>query len=77
MKKLNLVFAIAATLGLPTGALAQTGPVAKMCAAEIQKYCTGKEHTSRQVRTCLEANREKVSSDCRAALDSSGGGRGR
>jgi Cysteine rich repeat len=53
------------------------GPVAKQCAADIQSFCAGKVHGAGQVRACLETNRDKVSADCRQALDTTGPGRGR
>ena len=59
-------------------ALAQgTGPVASQCATDIQNFCASKEHGAGQVRACLESNREKVSPDCRQALDTTGPGRGK
>lgn len=60
-------------------ALAQQGqgPVARACASDIAKYCTGKSHQNREVRTCLEANKSKVSASCKTALDTSGGGPGK
>lgn len=60
-----------------TSASGQTAPVATQCAQDIQTYCAGKGHGSRQTRTCLEANRDKLSAECRQALDTTGGGRGR
>lgn len=60
-----------------TPALGQTGPVAALCAQDIQTYCSGKGHGSRQTRTCLEANRDKLSAECRQALDTTGRGKGR
>lgn len=51
------------------------GPVATACADDIKKMCADKEHGSGAVRACLEANKDKVSADCKAALDSTGGGR--
>jgi hypothetical protein len=53
-----------------------SGPVAAACQADIAKYCAGKEHGNRAVRTCLEENRDKVTEACRTALDTTGGGRG-
>jgi hypothetical protein len=76
MKTLALILALTATAIVPTAGFAQTGPVAKVCAADIAKYCGGKGHTAGQTRSCLEANRKKVTAECRATLDSTGG-RGR
>ncbi len=61
-------------------ALAQgmgTGPVATQCANDIQGLCANKGHGTRQTRSCLEASRDKVSAECRQALDTTGRGRGR
>ena len=54
-----------------------TGPVATQCASDIQSFCADKGHGARQTRSCLEANRDKVSSECRQALDTTGPGRGK
>lgn len=59
-----------------TAAMAQNGPVATACQEDIAKYCAGKEHGNRELRTCLESNKSTVSAACKAALDSTGGGRG-
>lgn len=75
MKKIFVAAALAAFATIP--AFAQTGPVATQCAQDIQSYCSGKSHGSRQIRTCLEANRDKVSAECRQALDSTGRGQGK
>lgn len=79
-------WALTATLVLATAALAQpagprgqgpgTGPVVAACQTEIEQKCAGKEHGNRDIRACLEANRASLSAACKAALDSTGGGRG-
>lgn len=71
----NAMLFAAALLVLASSAFAQTGPVAKQCANEIKTFCAGKGHGSRQTRSCLEANRAKVSAECQKALDTTGGGR--
>jgi hypothetical protein len=53
-----------------------TGPVGKMCANELTKYCAGVPHGAGKARACLDANRDKVSDNCRWALDNTGAGRG-
>jgi len=58
-------------------AFSQSGPVATQCAKDIETYCAGKGHGSGQTRTCLQANRDKVSGECRQALDTTGPGMGR
>ena len=53
------------------------GPVGQMCAADLAKYCAKVPHGSGEARACLEGNRDKLASDCRNALDNTGGGMGR
>ncbi len=78
MRMLALMATLAATVSAG-GAFAQqgTGPVASACAGDIPKYCAGKSHQNREVRTCLEANKGKVSAACKTALDTTGGGKGK
>ena len=72
------VLAACIVLASVPSALAQgTGPVATRCATDIQNLCAGKQHGAGQVRACLEANRDKVSPECRQALDTTGPGRGK
>ena len=54
-----------------------TGPVAKQCASDIQKYCADKQHGHGEVRACLESKKDKVSPACKKALETTGGGRGK
>jgi hypothetical protein len=56
-------------------ALAQQGPVAAAFTEDIQKFCADKRHVQGQVRACLEANKDKVSDDCKTALDTTGPGK--
>ena len=77
-KSIMLATCIALFSAVP--ALAQgtgAGPVAAQCANDIQSLCATKGHGTRQTRSCLEANRDKVSPECRQALDTTGRGRGR
>ena len=53
-------------------ARAEDGPVAKACAEDKAKFCADVPHGGGQVRACLDANQEKVSETCRAALGSHG-----
>ncbi len=76
----NLViaaFTIATALTGPAFAQQGAGPVAAACSADIAKLCAGKSHEGREVRTCLETNKAKVSVACKAALESTGGGQGK
>ncbi len=74
MKTVMLAGCVMLALSVP--AFAQKGPVARQCANDIQSYCAGKGHGARQTRSCLETNRDKVSDQCRQALDTTGKGRG-
>lgn len=64
----------AAAASMP--ALAQKGPVAQACKDDIAAHCAGKSHQNREVRNCLEANKDKVSAACKTALDNTGPGKG-
>lgn len=74
--------AVMATIALAGVASAQgqgpvgQGPVAQSCGDDIAKFCAGKAHGGGVVRSCLEANKDKVSAACKTALDSTGPGRG-
>lgn len=67
----------AASIILATSAMAQSGPVATSCEQDIAKYCAGKKHGDGEVRDCLEDNIDKVTADCKTALETTGGGQGR
>jgi hypothetical protein len=69
--------AMVALLGGSAFAQQGSGPVATACADDLAKYCAGKSHGNREARTCLEANKAKVSAACKTALDTTGGGKGK
>lgn len=80
MSKILMTAAMALAISaLP--ALAQkgagNGPVATACKADLAKLCAGKSHANREARTCLEANKAKVSAACKTALETTGGGKGK
>lgn len=52
-----------------------TGPVARLCMIEIDKFCAEVEHKNGQVRDCLEKRRSELGEACTAALDTTGMGR--
>jgi hypothetical protein len=60
-----------------SSAQAQQGPVATACSVEISKFCADKKHGQGEVRACLELNKDKVSPECKAALDTTGPGKGK
>ncbi|MEQ1652788.1 MAG: hypothetical protein ABL897_09885 [Hyphomicrobium sp.] len=74
MRKLLISGAMALTT--ITSATAQQGPVASACAVEMEKLCAGKSHAQREMRNCLEANKDKVSAPCKTALETTGPGKG-
>ena len=81
MRTIVTAIGFAALLGLASVApsMAQgvgAGPVGTQCKSDIAKFCKNTSHGSMEARACLEANRDKVSSACRRALDTTGGGRG-
>lgn len=80
MSMKRMIIAAVATITVASSAVAQpapgTGPVAAACQDDIAKYCSDKSHGNREVRTCLEANKEKVTAACKTALETTGGGRG-
>ena len=57
-------------------AIAQQGVVATACEREIATYCATQTHGQGAVRKCLEGNLDKLSNDCKAALDNTGPGKG-
>lgn len=61
---------------LASGAWAQEGPVATACKEDIPTFYAGKEHGQGEVRACLEASKEKVSTACKTALETTGPGQG-
>jgi hypothetical protein len=77
MNTRKIVCFVAAMLFAGGTAWAQRGKglVAQKCATEIEKFCPGKMHVRRAVRTCLEQNRDQLSPECKSALDTTGGGR--
>ncbi len=78
MRTFVLASAVAlAVMGGAANAQQGTGPVATACSDDIAKLCAGKSHENRETRTCLEANKAKVSAACKTALDTTGGGRGK
>lgn len=60
---------------LATGAFAQSGPVASSCGTDIAQFCADKSHNG-EVRACLAQHHTQLSETCRAALDSTGPGKG-
>lgn len=74
-----LTIVVAAT-GLLTSAFAQTKTppisraevmeVAKICKADLKAFCAGLKPGNGALAMCLMENREKLSTDCRARVES-------
>ena len=81
MRFLSMIAGGAALAMMSSAAIAQqgagTGPVATACESDIAKHCAGKSHAGREIRTCLEANKAKVTAACKTALETTGGGQGK
>lgn len=72
------ITATALVVGM-TAAVAQQpgqGPVAQQCQSDIAKFCAGKEHAGREVRTCLEQKKSQLTDACKNALSNTGPGKG-
>jgi hypothetical protein len=54
-----------------------TGPVARLCVSEIDKFCPEVEHVGGQVRACLEQHNGELGEACATALNTTGPGRRR
>ena len=76
MKTRTISLAALTAIAFVSPAFAQQGPVAMSCKEDIAKYCADKEHGKGEVRACLEAAKDKVTDECKAALDSTGPGKG-
>ena len=74
---LKPLMAAAAVAGFAVAAVADEGPVATPCKADVASFCADKPHGTGQVRACLDANKEKVSAECKSALESHSPGGGR
>ena len=69
--------AVAAAMFVSGGASAQgtgRGPVANICAPEIERYCSHERHGAGGVRACLESNWRRLSNDCKSVLGRTGAG---
>ena len=75
----RLALAGIVSVGLASASIAQgtgAGPVGTVCSKDIQRFCKGMRHGTRDVRLCLEAKLDQVSLRCRQALSTTGEGWG-
>lgn len=63
------IFAAMVFLGLPAVVQAQQRP----CAADVQKFCPGKQPGTREAFACLREHIDEVSAACKARLGGPGG----
>jgi hypothetical protein len=45
------------------------------CKADVEKFCSDQPKGQHKIRPCLESNKDKLSTECRTALDSSKNGK--
>ena len=76
MKARTISLGALAAIAFGSPVFAQQGPVAMACKDDIAKYCAGKEHGKGEVRACLEAAKDRVTDECKTALDTTGPGKG-
>lgn len=72
-KSIALLFSV--LISLATFAK-EDGPVAAVCKTDIEKFCAGKQHVAKEVRTCLETKKTELSKECLQVLESTGPGTG-
>jgi hypothetical protein len=48
---------------------ASDGTILLNCAGEVKKFCTDKKYAKQKIRTCLEAQKGKLSKQCKATLE--------
>ncbi len=71
--KILIAFAVTALLagpllGLPSFAEGRGHRLAA-CKPDIDKYCAAEPRGKGRVRACLEANKDKLAPECKAALE--------
>jgi hypothetical protein len=53
--------------GAQTGT--QAGQAALGCQADMARFCAGKNNQNGELRSCLEANKDKVSAACKTMME--------
>jgi hypothetical protein len=64
-----LTIAVFAAAGFSPAAQAQGKGRLAACKEDIQKFCASEPKGQGKVRACLASNKDKVSPDCKTALD--------
>ena len=74
IKLVATAFAISAVFGLPAFSQEKSHRLAA-CKADVEKFCASEPRGQGKVRTCLEANKDKVSLECKTALENAAQGK--
>jgi hypothetical protein len=64
-----LIIAVFSAASLCAAVQAQSKGRLAACKDDIQKFCASEPKGQGKVRACLQSNKDKVSPDCKAALD--------
>ncbi len=68
IKLVATAFAMSAVFGLPAFSQ-ERGHRLAACKTDVDKFCASEPRGHGKVRTCLEANKDKVSPECKTALE--------
>ncbi|MFZ1108449.1 MAG: cysteine rich repeat-containing protein [Rhodomicrobium sp.] len=68
IKIVATTFALSAVFALPAFSQEKAHRLAA-CKADVEKFCASEPRGQGKVRACLEANKDKVSPECKTALD--------
>lgn len=63
------IIAVFAAATIPVAAEAQNRGRLAACKDDIQKFCANEPKGQGKIKACLQSNSDKVSPDCKAALD--------
>jgi hypothetical protein len=63
------ILALFAAASISAAAQAQGKGRLAACKDDIQKFCASEPKGQGKVKACLESNKDKVSPDCKTALD--------
>jgi hypothetical protein len=64
-----LTIAVLAAASLSLAAQAQGKGRLAACKDDIQKFCASEPKGQGKIKACLQSNKDKVSADCKTALD--------
>lgn len=74
IKLVATAFALSTVFGPPAFSQ-EKGHRLAPCKADVEKFCASEPRGQGKVRTCLEANKDKVSPECKTALDNAAQGK--